>query len=202
MANKSSFRADLAKEQRLAPLLDQNYKNHLAHYHFRRITRLEEQLTGIDVIFTHKATGKDYFIDEKAQLDYINEDLPTFAFELSYYKNNVQKEGWFYDENKKTDFYALVTAIYDDGGYFFSSCKITLVNRKKLQFALNEKGLSSSFFANQKHDEVHGKTCLNTLNERKEGYLFRSYKNKAEKPLNLILRLEWLLEIGVAKRLV
>lgn len=201
MGNESYFKADLAKEQRLAPLLDEYYKKHLVHYSFKRITNLKEQFLGIDVVFTHKTTGQEYSIDEKAQLDYINEDLPTFAFELAYYKNNVQKEGWFYDQNKKTAFYALVTAIYDDRDQFFSSCKITLVNRKKLQFVLNQKGIGATTFKNQYAKGGHGKICVECLNDRKEGYLFLSAKNKIEKPLNLILRLNWLLEVGVAKRL-
>ena len=118
----------------------------------------------------------------------LNEDLPTFAFELSYYKNNVQKDGWFYDQNKKTDFYALVTAIFDDQDQYFSSCKITLVNRQKLQSILSQKGFGAAAFKNQYHKGVHGKICMEALNARKEGYLFLSSKNKAEKPVNLILR--------------
>lgn len=202
MANKSAFNTDLAKEKRLAPLLNHCYQNHLCHYDFRRITNLKDQLLGVDVVFIHKKTGQEYFIDEKAQLDYINEDLPTFAFELYYYKKGAQKEGWFYDENKKTDFYALVTAIYDDKDRLFSSCKITLVNRKKIQAILLQKGFQKNVFKNQHDINNHGKICVEALNDRKEGYLFLSTKNKAEKPLNLILRLDWLLEMGVAKRLV
>ncbi len=202
MALKSSFSSDLAKEQRLAALLDSYYTKSLKHYTFKRIASLKEQLAGIDVIFTHKHNGKNYGIDEKAQLDYVNEDLPTFAFEICYYKKGVEKGGWLYDEKKKTDFYALVTAIYDDGDKRYSSCKITLINRKKLQEVLTNRGLNEVALKSFYNTKTHGKINVVGLNARNEGYLFLSTKNKAEKPLNLILKLDWLIQNNIGKRLV
>tara|TARA_E500000318_G_C3552484_1_gene209536 strand:- start:1588 stop:1719 length:132 start_codon:yes stop_codon:yes gene_type:complete len=43
---------------------------------------------------------------------------------------------------------------------------------------------------------------MKELDSKYEGYLFFSTKNKAEKPINLILKLEYLERIGIAKRLV
>lgn len=202
MNKKSSFKTDLAKERKLTPLLDSYYSQHLKNYSFERVSSLKEQLEGVDVNFIHKTNSTLFHVDEKAQLDYINDDLPTFAFEISYYKNELQKEGWFYDSNKKTHFYALITAIYDDDETLFTSCKITLVNRKKLQLILVKKGLDYNMLNSQYHKNSHGKICIDELDSREQGYLFLSQKNKAEKPLNLILKLEWLLKLGVAKRLV
>lgn len=202
MGLNSSFSSDLAKEQKLAVLLDRYYSKNLKHYNFERIENRKEQYEGVDVNFIHKVNSKVFHIDEKAQLDYINEDLPTFAFEICYYKNGVEKEGWFFDANKKTSFYALITAIYKDDEALFTSCKITLVNRMKLQNKLLNKGLDKRNLKNQSDKTAHGKLCVEELDSRSEGYLFLSKKNKAEKPLNLILRLDWLLELGVAKRLV
>lgn len=202
MNKKSSFKSDLAKEQQLTTLLNSYYSKHLKHYDFERVHSIKEQLEGVDVNFAHRSNSKVFHVDEKAQLDYINEDLPTFAFEICYFKNNIEKEGWFYDANKKTDFYALITAIYNDGGNDFTSCKITLVNRLKLQSVLHKKGLENHKLKSHYNNALHGRICVDELDCRKEGYLFLSKKNKAEKPLNLILRLDWLLELGVAKRLV
>lgn len=39
------------------------------------------QRSGTDVEFTG-ADGRVYYVDEKAQLHYLNQNLPTFAFEL------------------------------------------------------------------------------------------------------------------------
>ena len=198
---KGNFNADLKKEQRLAPLLDKIYTSKLKHYYFERIKDLNQQHKGVDVLFKHKKTGVIYSIDEKAQLDYTNEDLPTFAFELTYLKDANEKKGWLFDNKKKTDFYALITAIFLDGGEY-SSCKITLVNRKKLIEKINAYGIhQAKLFAHRKPD-THGKISIKQLNPKKEGYLFLSSKNKVEQPLNLILRLDWLLETKIAKRLI
>ncbi len=200
---KSHFENDLSKEQRLTPLLDKYYSTYLKHSTFERVTEKKQQLQGIDVIFTDKHTGVSYFVDEKAQLDYVNETLPTFAFELIYEKRGGQKQGWLFDTAKKTQFYALVTNIFSDEKDVFTSCNITFVNREKLLAHLSTLGLTKKFLGELTlvHKNLHGKLELKELNPKKEGYLFFSTQNKAEKPINLILRLDYLVRIGVAKRL-
>ena len=130
--------------------------------------------------------------------------MPTFAFELFYHKNGTQEQGWLFDASKKTQFYALVTSIYSDENDVFTSCNITFVNREKLILRLDELGLSKKRLERiiSKNQDIHGKLNLEQLNPKSEGYLFFSTKNKAEKPINLILKLDYLIRIGVAKRLV
>ncbi|MEW2920618.1 hypothetical protein AB1A65_04060 [Muricauda sp. ANG21] len=201
---KSKFKADLSKEQHLAPLLNLYYQKHLKRYSFQRIVDLEQQLLGIDLILTNKKDGATYFVDEKAQLDYINERLPTFAFELFYGKNNKRRQGWLLDTTKKTHFYALVTSIFSDEKNLFTFCNITFVNREKLIQHLTGLGLHQERFQEIaiKHKGHHGKLGLEKLHPWHEGYLFFSTQNKAEQPINLILKLDYLIAIGVAKRLV
>jgi len=204
MVLKSNFKEDLKKEQQLFRLLDATYTNCLKHYTFERIADYKQQLKGIDVYFKHKTTGKIYLVDEKAQLDYVNDDLPTFAFEIQYQKKGQLKEGWLFDPCKETEFYALVTAIYEDSPNVFTSCKITLVNRKKLITFLASRKITKDFLASEiaRHPEKNGKLELPQLHSKKEGYLYFSTKNKAEKPVNLILKLDFLIQNGIAKRLV
>lgn len=204
MVLKSSFKEDLIKEQRLFQLLDATYTECLKHYTFERIADFRQQLKGIDVCFKHKTTGKTYLIDEKAQLDYVNDDLPTFAFEIQYQKKGRLKEGWLFDPCKETEFYALVTAIYEDSPNVFTSCKITLVNREKLIAFLASRKITQDSLVSEiaKHPEKHGKSELPKLHSKKEGYLYSSANNKAEKPINLILKLDFLIQSGIAKRLV
>ncbi len=204
MALKSTFNADLKKEQQLALLLDGYYSKHLKQYDFERVYDKKRQFEGVDLILTHKETGVRHSIDEKAQLDYINEDLPTFAFELSYKKAGGLKKGWFYDPSKKTEFYALITGIYSDAPNTYTSCKITLVNRNKLLAYLQNKGITEIRLKKtiETHGTQHGKLKLKMLNHRTEGYLYMSSDNKAEQPVNLVLRLDFLLEKGLAKRFI
>nr|WP_297786951.1 hypothetical protein [uncultured Allomuricauda sp.] len=201
---KSNFKADLSKEKQLTPLLDIYYQKHLKHYTFERVSHIKKQLQGIDLILKDKQSGKQFYVDEKAQLDYINESLPTFAFELFYQKAGVQKQGWLFDIAKKTQFYALITSIYSDEKNVFTSCNITFVNREKLIFQLNKIGLSRKQLEQiiTENKGVHGKLVLEELNAKTEGYLFFSSQNKAEKPANLILKLDYLRKTGVAKKLV
>ena len=146
MALKSNFKKDLEKEKKLSSLLDSYYTTKLKHYTFKRITDLNQQYQGVDLIFEHKKKAISYSIDEKAQLDYINENLPTFAFEISYKKDGIIKGGWLFDKTKKTQFYSLITSIYSDTPSIYYSCKITLVNRNKLiNFLKKEASLKSSY---------------------------------------------------------
>ena len=201
---KSHFKTDLSKEKQLTPLLDHYYKSCLKHYGFERVTDLKRQKAGVDLILTDHRNNTKYFVDEKAQLDYVNESLPTFAFELFYRKNGKINEGWFLDATKKTHFYALVTSIFSDEENIFTSCNITFVNRKKLIAHISQMGLTPKFLRqiSMVHKDVHGKMELKELHPKKEGYLFFSTQNKAEKPINLILKLEFLHQIGMAKQLV
>ncbi len=201
MALLSTFNSDLKKERKLSVLLDAYYQKYLNHYHFERIDDLGRQMEGIDVVFTHKKTKKTFFIDEKAQLDYVNEDLPTFAFELSYEKNGSLKMGWLFDPAKKTRFYALVTSIYAYGSDAYTSCKITFVNREKLIFFLKSRKISQKTLENSIGKSQNKKIKIDGLHDQSEGYLYFSKLNKAEKPVNLILKLDFLTAMGIAKRL-
>lgn len=194
---KSSFKSDLFKEQLLQPLLDAHYQG-LEQYTFERVSNLKQQKEGIDLILIDKRDGGRYFIDEKAQLDYINESLPTFAFEIQYKKQGGYKPGWLFDNSKKTHFYALATSIFSDEDGKLTSCKLTFVNREKLLQVLGKKGLSAPKLIDRLQAKQSGKLIIDELHPKKEGYLFLSNK-KAESPLNLILKLDWLIDQKIAK---
>ena len=78
-------------------------------------------------------------------MDYIGANLPTFTFELSYFKHGKTKEGWIFDTSKITTHYFLITNIHTlDLNEFeneFISCWITSVNRQKLLNHLKSFGL-------------------------------------------------------------
>lgn len=87
--------ADMNAESELAEFLDENlYSQLLGEGKFLSIERMaekEQQLQGIDV--TAKTQNSVFYIDEKAQLYYINKNIPTFAFELQFLKGGRVIEG-------------------------------------------------------------------------------------------------------------
>ena len=199
----STFNQDLNKEFLLGQFLDKIYEQ--LNYDFRRINEPDLQNKGVDLIIDYN--GKPYYIDEKAQLDYINGDLPTFTFELSYLKKGQWKKGWLFDTRKTTHFYFLITGIksktqnIEDG---FKDCKITSVHAEKLRKYLESIGLGwdtlNDLDAQIRNSDQQKNIPLRHLKEREEGCLFLSVQ-KDEKPLNLKLYLHWLIRIGVAKRI-
>ena len=142
-------------------------------------------------------------------MDYLESDLPTFAFEISYLKNGQQKLGWLFDGKKITDFYFTITAItctvYNVPESGFKSCKIFSVNRRKLILFLASRGLDFKRIF-EINEEIRQSTSedrikISELNSISEGKFFYSKKGKAEQPINLVLKLDFLIKNKVAKRI-
>lgn len=126
MYEGNSFNHDSSQEEILGGFLDKCYAkvefddNGTKKTFGEDITRITEdvlQKKGVDFVYLkrHGNVAREIYIDEKAQTTFINKNLPTFIFELSY-KSNPQalysKKGWYLDENKITDYYFLVTSIF------------------------------------------------------------------------------------------
>ncbi len=204
-----SFDRDMAAEKILAQYLDAFYKE--KQYPLQRIEEKSMQLQGIDLIYEKGETF--YYIDEKAQIHYLNRDLPTFTFELSYFnKEQELKQGWLFDKSKKTDLYFLITGIILKNGLSklsaasdIKNLKLTVVDRKLLIKFLANLGLNRAVL--QKYDlgfrkeARFGKNELAELNPKKEGLIYFT-EHLQEKPMNLQLRLSFLLSNKVAKRVV
>jgi hypothetical protein len=171
-----------------------------------RIRDLGLQHQGVDLKFVSNRV--EYYIDEKAQLNYINSNLPTFAFEISYFKNDILNEGWLLDGRKITTHYFLITDIQanekKNGFLEFTSVQIISVHRDKLLFELDKLGLTSErlkiYDKVLRSERFNGKKEIKELDVRRQGSIFLSAQ-LAEKPLNLVLRLEFLIELGVAKKI-
>ncbi|MEZ4803728.1 MAG: hypothetical protein R2797_13225 [Gelidibacter sp.] len=203
----STFKIDLEQEHVLSLYLDTIYKS--KSITFSRVDDSKQQHKGIDVIFT--INSKNFFIDEKAQLHYLNQDLPTFTFELSYLnKDGKISQGWLFDTNKQTDYYFLITGIHlkhkkeklthpSD----IENLKITSVNRKKLISHLESIGLSKSrlidYDLDLRNHRTFGKNPIPELKVQKNGCLYFT-ENLSEQPINLQLRLSYLIENKIAKK--
>ncbi|UKM65461.1 hypothetical protein GSB9_02030 [Flavobacteriaceae bacterium GSB9] len=202
----SNFKFDLEQEHILNTYLDDVYES--KKLKFSRITDFNKQHQGIDIIFHHNSN--DYFIDEKAQLHYLNQDLPTFTFELSYLnKNHEIKEGWLLDTSKKTHYYFLITAIILKTGKTkltdrndIKSVKITSVNRSKLIGHLKHHGLTrhelEAYDYSIRHAQSFGKNTIPELDKKSAGIIYYT-KHLNEQPMNLQLRLQYLIDCRIAK---
>jgi len=202
----SNFKNDLENESRLSKFLDNNYYNNKKvfpdRFIFTRCNDMNKQHQGIDIEIKDTKYNKIINIDEKAQLAYINKSLPTFAFELSYIKDNQYKKGWLFDEKKQTDKYFLLTSIKEIDNNFIGA-RLISVDRYKLISLLASKKLNSEKL--KKYDEdfretkKYGKNMINELSLY-EGFIH--YTNTlAEKPVNIVLYLNYLIRKGIGKEI-
>ena len=99
---KSKFYEDLSKEELLGTYLDTFYPQIFKDTPFKveRIWDTRQQHRGVDLLL--KSNAQCFYVDEKAQLDYLNISLPTFAFEISYLKRGDWRVGWLVDATKIT----------------------------------------------------------------------------------------------------
>ncbi|WP_432672165.1 hypothetical protein [Flavobacterium sp. SM2513] len=203
----SNFDKDLTNEAFLAKYLDGIYPTLFNGFAIERISDLKQQQQGIDLVLSKEGTV--YTIDEKAQLDYLESDLPTFAFEISYLKYGQERLGWLYDSKKITDFYFTITAIkcneYNVPESGFRSCKIFSVDRRKLINLLNSRGLNidriKALNEHIRKGTAEDRIKVDELNAATEGKFFYSKKGKAEQPINIVLKLDFLIKSKVAKRI-
>jgi hypothetical protein len=197
----SNFKTDLSNEGLLTNHLNGIYQQlfHSPDLSIERVDNLDLQHQGVDLILT-KGNVK-YNVDEKAQLDYLNISLPTFAFEVSYLKKHIWHKGWLFDNNKITDIYFLITSIYIKEGCNLvdglMKIKITGVFRKELIKLLKGTGITESYLFEKEKDirqkNIHGKMAIKGLNPHTEGALYFSKNNKNEQPINLVLKLKFLI---------
>lgn len=102
---------DMSAEGQLGIFLDRYLYSRLEEAgrirSFHRVRDRSGQLRGTDVILTAPEGGA-LRLDEKAQLYYLNRDLPTFAFELLFLRQGCLTPGWLCREGLDTDRYLLV----------------------------------------------------------------------------------------------
>lgn len=188
-------------DKRLYPSIIDRYKH--AGYAWTRETSKAEQLAGIDGVF--KSPKQQFVIDEKATLYYINENIPTFAFELNSYQNGCLTEGWLFSDESKTTHYMLVwpeaktsdlnTITASD----FTGGSYALISRKKIISFLAEAGCTKEVLSRQgkeiRQKKKFGKTPIKGSNDR--FYFYLSYPNQyEEEPLNIVIRKEELLKLA------
>ena len=86
-------------------LIDNFYSKYANDYQI--ITDKNKQVKGVDSIF--KYNDYNYICDEKSAIRYINKNLQTFCFELSFIdKSNAIHDGWLFDTNKINNSFLII----------------------------------------------------------------------------------------------
>ena len=159
---------------------------------FKRYNSKEEQLQGIDCTFSLTETGV-IKVDEKAATHYINKNLPTFAFELSFLLNSGQEViGWLNDSAKKTEYYLLmwITAkkewdiLKDD----ITKIEAMLIKRKDIIHYLESESYTFEKLK-RANDKIRRNDLSGALGKMQSSDVyFFSTKTLSEKPINIIIK--------------
>lgn len=130
------------------------------------------QLKGIDAQVV-LPNGRIVNIDEKAQIDYLKDPLPTFVLELGFIDaKNGHRQGWFLDDGLSTGVYLFVWPRADVDKNCLTVediklCECMTVPKAKIQLALEEEGWDAEALRNfeklmriQKRTEVGSKPLI------------------------------------------
>lgn len=195
---------DTDVEQEIARFMDEHfYPNHVTE--FTRYTSREEQLKGKDVQFTYQSL-KNIIVDEKAMSHYINRDLPTFAFELSFIRGNGEEvQGWFLDKSKETQYYLMMWIFAkQEKPWEVTKDDITrvdgiLLDRFKLIEYLNGQGMTEVRMISRAR-EIRASGIDGATDKRDDtSYYFFNTTRLDEKPINIILKKRKLIELAEAR---
>ena len=173
----------------------------------KRVKDKKLQIQGIDVTIV-TIDGKPICIDEKAQIYYLNKNLPTFAFEVLSLSRQGDRIGWLCDTALQTDFYLLIwpfgtaktvaSITFDQ----FTKADCLLISRKKLLNYLNELGLQPERLLTDarsiRTNRLSGKIDIPDI----PGIYYYCSNNLAEAPINLIINRSILEELMSAHLIV
>lgn len=191
--------SDNKGEKAVANFLDKYfYPNYTTN--FKRVNDYETQMKGIDIYFDYKELT-NIAVDEKAMVHYVNKNLPTFAFEINFRSSNGNiVPGWFYVENKTTQYYLLcwikakiVKEFTEDD---ISELEIVLIDRRRL-FAMLEFFNMNKVNAYQLANELRETNSSGPRNQLHDiPFYFYYTTHLTEKPINLIIKKPKLIEMA------
>ncbi|MEZ2458325.1 hypothetical protein ACBR55_07005 [Salinicoccus roseus] len=219
---KSNFWKDSNNEKMIAKWLDKYFYPKVDGFEngrFSFVSKRANQFTtdeekiqrhGIDIVYKTQAE-KLLYVDEKAQLDYLNNNLPTFAFEIKFKnRSNGFSEGWFIREDLKTTHYLLVypnSTVVKDAQQLqnfedISSVELLLIEKDKLWHELKSRNVTKENLVREGDELIYkekvGREQIKDSSS-KDMYLYRTSPNvKMEEPINIIIKRKVLEKISDA----
>lgn len=200
---------DMRAEQELAKFLDEHLYQELLKekkfISFERITDIDRQMHGIDVI--GQTEDECYKIDEKAQLHYINHTTPTFAFELEFIRYGQAIEGWFLNSSLETTHYLLLwpNAGTEDLSKIvsgdFTEVEGMMISKRKLKNYLEGIGFSNTFLENETN-RLRKKGASGSQGSFYDGIKFYVSPTYAENPINLVISKRILAQLADAHYMI
>lgn len=208
---KSFRNIDSANEQMVARFLDDNFYLPPLFDKATRITDKQEQLQGKDIIVSSSLLNLDNaIIDEKDTAHYVNKDIPTFAFELSFLIGTNEVEGWLTDKEKKTEYYLCLWPFADivpntKPAEFKEITKLRylLVKREDVLTLLQKKGFDRTRLlqkAKEMRTIVKGyidNQRLKATDKEQYGFYFMYTYFLQERPVNVVIPRYLLEEIAI-----
>lgn len=190
----SQFDEDIRKERLFGEWLAAHFYPHLSMINGCYISAIERcedetlQKRGVDVIITTD-WGDEIYVDEKAALHYINQDLPTFSFEIKNARSGAQ--GWLYNRSYITDYYLLAwpnaTDITIPDLNAFTKSEVMLIRREAVIQMLRDKGITQDSVG-QKIRECYGNRYETNKIVLCDGIQLNFNLTLYEQPINLIIR--------------
>jgi hypothetical protein len=181
---------DSANERVVADFLDRFVYGLLGLRH-ERIDDRERQLNGVDVVLHWPAANPTMTlkVDEKAATHYVNENLPTFAFEIDWLAEGGEKRcGWLLAEGSETECYCLVwlwarpaKPLTVEGIFRVHVC---IVRRDAVLDLLKRHGLTSDRLRQKAWD---ARASVEGWREGPEGIRFSLSDHLDERPVNVVV---------------
>jgi hypothetical protein len=178
-----------------------------------RVSDKNEQMLGKDIIVSSSRLGlSNAIIDEKDTAHYVNKNIPTFAFELSFLLyDRTEVEGWLTDRAKETEYYLLlwpfaklVEPVSKPPEFKeITKLRYSLVKREDVINLLLAKGFDRKALlekAREMRSTVKGyadNQNLKAIDKERYGFYFMYTYFLAEKPVNVVIPREQLEKIAI-----
>lgn len=175
---------------------------------FEIVLDKDRQIQGIDSIF--KLNDELYICDEKSAIRYANKNLQTFSIELCFInKTDNLNVGWFLNDKNINNSYLFIwidKAIVNEFNLFKSiddlkKVEIALVKKDKIRKYLDDLGWNKENLL-KKCERILENEHENLTSKDFPDIKFSFSKKLVEKPVNILIKRNKLLELSDFKLLI